>query len=133
MTSLGTPVNKADAVKLDKCVRSRQPKVAVLSRRDRVDECRWKSVFMRPDSLRVLGERLRRGERADGQQREGTTYSREDGVYQTACQRRSHGHTLLILLGEQESKKYRVRIVVRARVSGTVIMLIVRFVLVTGK
>src|SRR5260370_34935454 len=48
---------------------------------------------MRPDSLRVLGERLRRGERASRQQREGTTCSRQGETYQTAWQRRSHGHT----------------------------------------
>src|SRR5216684_1234160 len=78
---------------------------------------------MRPDSLRVLGERLRRGERASGQQRERTTCSREEGAYQTACQRRSHGHTHLILLSQQESKKCRVRMATQVegfRISGHV-------------
>src|SRR5712664_268285 len=133
MTSLGTPVNKADAVKLDKSVRSSQPKKAVLSLRHRVDECRWKSVFMRPDSLRVLGKRLRRGVRASRQEREGTTCSRQEETYQTACQRRSHRHTHLILLSKEESKNVEFTKRVRGRVSGTVIMLIVRFVLVAGK
>src|SRR5712692_9388191 len=58
MVSLGTPVDKADAVKPDKSVRCGQPKIAVLSLHNRIDEGGWDAIFVTPDRMSVLGEGL---------------------------------------------------------------------------
>ena len=97
-------MHKAYAVESDDAVRSAQPNIAILSLRDRVDECGRKSVFVRPDCMGVFGKRLLRSERVGRKQKHGAARSREEGTYQIACQRRSHGHTHLILPSEQESK-----------------------------
>jgi len=58
MAGLGTPVDKPDAVKADKSVRRGQPKIAVLSLCDRVDERGRDAVLVGPDRMRVFGKRL---------------------------------------------------------------------------
>src|SRR5258708_17591739 len=90
MASRGTPVDKADAVKPDKSVRRRQPKVAVPSLRDRIDKCGWKSVFVSPHSMRVLSEGLARSRCLGLRGKQNPAHDRAKRTYQTGRQKRSH-------------------------------------------
>src|SRR6266849_2596498 len=90
MACLGTPVDKADAVKPDKSVRRGKPEIAVLSLRNRVDERGWDAVFVSPDSMRVLGEGLARSRCVGLQRKQDPARSRAEGTYQTGRQKRSH-------------------------------------------
>src|ERR1700686_2358895 len=88
MASLGTPVEKAYAIKPDKSVRRGQPKITVPSLRDRVDECGWDPVFVGPDCVRILRQRLVGIARLSLQRQQTPARTRAERTHQTAARRK---------------------------------------------
>src|SRR5712664_4150047 len=85
MASFRTPMDKPYAVKPVKSVRRGQPKITVPSLRDRVDKCGRDPVFVGPDCVRVLRQRLVGIARLGLQRQQTPAHSRAERTHQTTA------------------------------------------------
>ena len=92
MASLRPPVDKLHAVKSHDSVRRSQPKITILSLRDRINERGWNAVFVSPHRMRVFGERL-----VGIRGKQDPTRNRPKAADQTGGQKRSRVTRLSIL------------------------------------